>query len=294
MKDKSLLMDLFLKAGLVKLAWKIRRLYVPVNSDALVLDIGSGGNPYPRANVLLDAYEETTERNWSPLITDRPMAMGFAENLPFKDNAFDFVVLSHVLEHSKDPAKLFSELTRVAKAGYIETPDALFEKICPYSCHRLEITNDNNKLYICHKSESVSDKKMFFLFRRIRNSDTINTILSDSPFDFHMRYYWKDKIEYEIENPDTVFKGDESLYDTPVALTFKQRLAEFINGIIRKIFSQNRRNKKINIYDLVMCPKCKSEDLLKKETHLVCQSCQTEYEIKNNIPFMMESDEKNS
>lgn len=292
MKDKSLLMDLFLKLGFVKLAWKIRRLYVPVSSDALVLDIGSGGNPYPRANVLLDAYEETTERNWSPLIKDRPLVMGFAENLPFKDNAFDFVVLSHVLEHSKDPAKLFSELMRVAKAGYIETPDALFEKICPYPCHRLEVTNDNNKLFINKKSEHVADKKMFFLFRRIRNSKTINTILSDSPFDFHMRYYWQDKIDYEIENPEVKFQGTDALSDTPLPLTTKQKIAEAINSVIRKIFSQGIRNNKIDVFKLLMCPSCKSDELVREDAQLVCSKCNKKYDIKNNIPFMMESDEK--
>ena len=31
----------------------------------LVLEVGAGGNPYPRANVLLDAYTETRERHWT-------------------------------------------------------------------------------------------------------------------------------------------------------------------------------------------------------------------------------------
>ena len=93
-----LLMWLFKNMGMKKLAWSLRRLYVPVPTDALVLDIGSGGNPYPRANVLLDAYEEGTERSNAPLIKDRPMVFGLAESLPFKDNSFDFVIASHVLE----------------------------------------------------------------------------------------------------------------------------------------------------------------------------------------------------
>ena len=38
--------------GLKKLRWSLRRLHCPVNSEALVLEVGAGGNPYPRANVL--------------------------------------------------------------------------------------------------------------------------------------------------------------------------------------------------------------------------------------------------
>ena len=91
-----------------------------------MLEIGAGGNPYPRANVLLDAYEDTVERREKLLVNDRPLVLGFAENLPFRDKSFDFIIASHVLEHSKDPEAFIKELMRVGKAGYIETPDAFF------------------------------------------------------------------------------------------------------------------------------------------------------------------------
>ena len=45
--------------------------------NALVLEVGSGGNPYPRVKVLLEAYEETRERHWVPLIHDRPTVFIF-------------------------------------------------------------------------------------------------------------------------------------------------------------------------------------------------------------------------
>ena len=138
-------MDIFLKLKLDKLAWSFRRLHVPVDKDALVLEVGSGGNPYFRSNVLIDAYYDTRERHYAKLIYDRPTVLGFVENLPFKDNSFDFVIASHVLEHSKDPAKFLSEIQRVAKAGYIEVPDAFFERLACYLDHRLEITDINNE-----------------------------------------------------------------------------------------------------------------------------------------------------
>ena len=93
-------MRLFRALGMERVAWALRRLHCPVGSDALVLEVGSGGNPYARANVLLDAYEETRQRHWAPLTTDRPTVLGFVEALPFRDGSFDFVIASHVLEHS--------------------------------------------------------------------------------------------------------------------------------------------------------------------------------------------------
>jgi hypothetical protein len=53
---ESLAMRVLNRLGMERLAWSLRRLHCPVPPEDLVLEVGSGGNPYPRANVLLDAY----------------------------------------------------------------------------------------------------------------------------------------------------------------------------------------------------------------------------------------------
>jgi glycosyltransferase involved in cell wall biosynthesis len=47
---------------------------------------------------------------------------GYMEELPFKDNEFDTVFCSHVLEHSKDITKAVSEINRVCKRALILVP----------------------------------------------------------------------------------------------------------------------------------------------------------------------------
>ena len=81
---------------------------------------------------MIDAYADTRERHWAPFIKDRPSVLGMGEALPFRDESFDFVIASHVLEHSANSEIFFRELQRVAKAGYVETPDAFMELINPY------------------------------------------------------------------------------------------------------------------------------------------------------------------
>ena len=55
-KPESLAMQLAGKLGLAKLRWSLRRLHVPVSKDSLVLEVGAGGIPYPRSNVLLGTH----------------------------------------------------------------------------------------------------------------------------------------------------------------------------------------------------------------------------------------------
>ena len=111
-----------------------------------MLEVGSGGSPYLRSNVLCDPFLVSHDRFYEELITDRITVNAFAEKLPFKDNSFDFVIASHVLEHSDNPEQFIKEIQRVAKAGYIEVPDAFYERLTHFKFHRLEITT---KMTLC-------------------------------------------------------------------------------------------------------------------------------------------------
>lgn len=202
MNDRSSLMKFFYMLGMERISWACRRLYCPVSKSALVLEVGSGGNPYPRANVLLDAYEETQERHWDALIHDRPTVLSFGENLPFKDKSFDYVIAAHVLEHTPYPEKFLAELQRVSRAGYIETPDAFMERINPYIDHRLEVTVRDSGLVIRKKPAWIYDTDLVELYEdRAKVIITRETIPKHAA-EFHLRYFWHDNIKFSIVNPE--------------------------------------------------------------------------------------------
>ena len=50
-------------------------------------------------------------------IEDNPIRIGCGEDIPHEDGLFDIVYSSNVIEHVKDPAKVFAESVRVAKSG---------------------------------------------------------------------------------------------------------------------------------------------------------------------------------
>ena len=49
--------------------------------------------------------------------------------MPFKDNEFDFVIASHVIEHVEDFEFFIKELEIKSKKGYIELPTRLGDNL---------------------------------------------------------------------------------------------------------------------------------------------------------------------
>lgn len=92
-----------------------------VSNDAVVLDAGCGNGNYVidenRKKIAwavgIDASEESTKKN----ICLDEKRVGDLESLPFPDNNFDAVISLWVIEHLRDPEKVFYEINRVLKPG---------------------------------------------------------------------------------------------------------------------------------------------------------------------------------
>ncbi len=275
------------QTGFERLAWSLRRLHCPVDSNALVLEVGSGGNPYPRSNVLLDAYETTRERHWVPLRIDRPMVLGYVENLPFRDGAFDFVIASHVLEHSSNPERFLSELQRVARAGYIEVPDAFMERINPYRDHRLEVTIRDMRLVIRKKSAWQSNPEIVELYEHHAKALIAHKLIPANPFAFHVRYYWESQIAFSVVNPevDADWAVPKDHEQAPAASSTPGWRGTLMN-VLRTTLSQSRRNKNIELAGLLSCPNCRGSIRVENPSSIDCENCHSKFPLKNGVPAM--------
>ena len=142
-------------------SFRRRRIAIPVDHRALVLDVGSGDKPHWRADVLLDHYvgdEHGGQRSGAAAArVDRPLFDADAADMPFGDKVFDYAICSHVLEHVERPDAVIAELTRVAKAGYIEVPEAASAKIVDFPSHLWWVTLDDGVLVFTAKSSAYFD-----------------------------------------------------------------------------------------------------------------------------------------
>lgn len=107
------------------------RIAAEVPDDAVVLDVGGWAKPYPRADWVIDLLPYET-RGLYGAESDEPERFDASrwvqrdicdrDPWPFGDDQFDFAVISHTLEDIRDPVGVCRELSRVAKAGYVEVP----------------------------------------------------------------------------------------------------------------------------------------------------------------------------
>ena len=83
------------------------------NPDWKVLDIGCGYTAHKNATVICDIQD------LSNFYKDKQFIKLDDKKLPFKNNEFDFVIASHVMEHVEDIDHFIKELERISKTGYI-------------------------------------------------------------------------------------------------------------------------------------------------------------------------------
>ena len=277
--------------GLRKTAFALRRLIIDVKKDALVLEIGSGNKPYPRADILLDASMENYERAGN-LVVDRPLVIGIGERLPFKDKSFDFVIASHVLEHTSHPRLFIEEMMRVGKAGYIEVPEAWIEHLNSWEIHRSEISVVDGVLVIREKSKPICDEfvRQSFLERAFKKKSW-RRFINHHPMLSICQYYWLGSINYRIEN-----EGASLSWDVPMALKTsdkdgKKVLVSLLKSVILRMAGMIfrlmfRQQRKMDLLLLLKCVECESEELIERQDKIVCSKCLAEYEYLYGIPKM--------
>ncbi len=270
-----------------RILWALRKVRLPVSADGLVLDVGSGNCPYPRSDVLLERYTRGNHRCGASAMADRPLVLGDALCMPFRDKAFDFVVASHVLEHIKTPEVMLKELMRVARAGYIETPNLLLERFCPYPVHVLELIQRDGTLIIHKKSASGSDD---FLARQRLTDRHVNwkRIFQGTPQNFHVRYFWQDEIHYEIDNPEQSSDWVEDAADNndcDVLQTYQGSGWRTWGLKLLRSYYAHRRRMPLDWLSILACPTCRNR-LERTGPELRCTGCAARYLAEPHPDFL--------
>jgi ubiquinone/menaquinone biosynthesis C-methylase UbiE len=178
-----------------------------------VLEVGCGNHPTYRSNVVVDKHIEDNYHRGSDLrlYKHQKFVNADGENLPFKDNEFDYAICCHVLEHVDNPEKFVKEQSRVAKRGYMEVPSLISEFLTPKESHRWVTLEIDDKLVLYEKSLMPStfqpDFGMLFIGYLPHNTLAYRMLCEDYSVINSVKYEWKNEIDILVNPQDEYYSS---------------------------------------------------------------------------------------
>ncbi len=287
-----------------------------IRNDDLVLGIGSGDNPFARADVLVDKFPMVVGRHRTSLmaarVDERPFIIGDAQALPFVDDAFDAIISRHILEHLPRPEEFIADIKRTGKRGYITTPSPFTELIhggfvdeekafAPeviealhhgkgIEGHKWLVLGLDNHIYLTAKSQALYGVYLMFGSFIKKNTEYVR----DTFFDAHPRWreteiFWdRDKLQMSVVEDITPEAKEDDPIDLAEIVKSCRALAEgreqrtsWKGKLWRKVSS----GREFELAKLLACPQCK-QPLRIGEYVMTCQKC-GEYPVVNDIPLLL-------
>ena len=183
-----------------------------------ILDIGCGYSANEFATTICDVQDLAS------FYKDKNFVKLDGNVLPFKDNEFDFVIASHVIEHVKDVKTFINELSRISSKGYIELPTILednlvFENKKDHIWH-MEFDDINNKLNISEKIQYLEP------VITVSTSKKFSKIFRQS---LVLELYWEDNIEFNL-----IQKNKNNFQKISRLTLLRKFLSKHLRNILRK------------------------------------------------------------
>ena len=159
------------------------------NSNWKILDIGCGYTANKYATVIADIQD------LSNFYKDKNFVKIKDKKLPFRNNEFDFVISSHVIEHVEDFEFFLKELERISVKGYIELPSRLGDNLVfeNEKDHIWWFTYDdvNNQIVASKKNQLIDP------FITVSTAKIFENVFKES---LVLELVWEDKINYKIDD----------------------------------------------------------------------------------------------
>jgi hypothetical protein len=176
------------------------------NDKAKILELGPGQTPFSKATHFC-GWDQGSQK----IDEHKHTVCDFStQKLPYAYKEFDFIYCRHVLEDLYNPFLLVEEMSRVGKAGYIETPSPAAE-LCKnidsgdtdvpwrgYHHHNFLVWVHEHKLCFARKFPIVE-----YAFKL--EEEKLVDYLEKTPYAWNTYMLWKDTIPYKHFQHDVDF-----------------------------------------------------------------------------------------
>ena len=193
------------------------------NPNWNILDIGCGYTANSYANVVADVQD------LSSFYKNKKFIKINNKKLPFKDNEFDFVVTSHVIEHVEDFEFFIKEIERVSKQGYIELPTRLGDNLVfVYLIEHIwwfKYDDEMNLLLASRKNQIIEP------FITVSTSKKLDLIFRES---FVLELLWEKKIDFIIDNNIGMISTPKINFKNLIKKYFSKKFRQFLTSFKSK------------------------------------------------------------
>ena len=203
-----------------------QKKWLKKNSHLKILDLGcTHVNYWKEANHFADIVDYSNEFKEKNL---KFTLLSPNKKLPFKDKEFDYVILSHVLEHVDDIQEFSKEIERISNAGYIELPTKLADNLT-IGCDEEDI---GHKWWL--RFDDV-DKKLEF----VKKVDVLQKFISVGTLNKFQEYF-EDSLIIQLywENSIDLLQGKPIAFDKKI--NFSSLIRKYIGKKIRDNFARLR------------------------------------------------------
>lgn len=244
--------------------------------EGLVLDVGGGQSPHPRADVAVDKYlVDNFERpGEADVDLSKPFVVADGQRMPFADGTFDYSIALHVLEHATDPAAFASELSRVSGAGFVQVPTRQSELTFGWPYHAWLIDREGDCLVFSPRNEQRAP--FGELFHRSYADETLLRLWwAAHRSRWHHSLEWVERLEVRVNGRGQADKSASLDVERTVA-TLESWAAR---GALKELSPGLR--------DALRCPLCRSE-LEDEPGFLRCSGCGNRFPLVGGVPVLVD------
>jgi ubiquinone/menaquinone biosynthesis C-methylase UbiE len=205
------------------------------NDKTKVLELGPGLTPFSKATHFC-GWDQGTQK----IDSNQHTVCDFSiQKLPYADKEFDFIYCRHVLEDLYNPFLLVEEMSRVGKAGYIETPSPAAEL-----CKNIDCGDSyapwrgyhHHNSFVWEHEGTLCFVKKFPIIEHIFKLDEEGVVkyLEEYPHSWNTYMVWKDTIPYKHFQHDVDFKITTTYGEFLIKNVLQQSIASnnnFYNNI---------------------------------------------------------------
>jgi SAM-dependent methyltransferase len=240
-------------------------------ANGLVLDLGAGQSPHPRADVVVEKYpiDDFERPGEAGLSLAKPLVVADGEHLPFADGAFAYVIALHVIEHAPDPVQFASELARVAPAGFVQVPSRESELIYgwPYHPWLIDRTERGLRFSARHGQRAPGD----FMHERFAESLLHRLAWAAHRSRWHHSVEWRGALQVEVEDESTA-----------------ERTADFdVERTVEALRLLTLPPLPSAVRAALRCPQCLAA-LERGYDRMACPGCGRSYPVAGEVPLLLD------